>query len=143
MDANGNNRVDRDEVLAVIALYLFDEPINEAGPVTPPGADDPIEVSGEGTDVRRIDLSEGLWTLEASVTGNEKCFGNSCLGTVFFVDIESVAGGSASPIIESGTDWEGTVTFRVGTEIRDRLAPGKQVVSVDAVGSWTLRFTKE
>ena len=93
LDANGNNRVDRDEVLAVIDLYLFNEPINEGGSVTTPGADDPIEVSGQGTDVRRIELSEGLWTLEASVTENESCIGDSCYDSVFFVDIESVAGG--------------------------------------------------
>ncbi len=81
--------------------------------------------------------------MEAAVTGNEDCSFGLCSDTNFIVSIESVEEwGSALIANKIGTEWRGSVTVRVGGLFGD-LVPGKQVVSVDATGAWSLRFTLE
>ena len=110
------------------------------GPTTESGQS--ISVSGNGTDVREIELADGLWTLHMEMSRNRDCVLGTCVAALFAVEVESVAGTgyelAANTIAE---DWQGTVAFRVGSELLD-LAPGNQIVSITAAstGEWILTF---
>ena len=137
-------------ILAIIGSTLEDddsagrsftnEPTRSSEPVP-----DPIELTGSGTSTERIELSEGLWTADITVTGNESCFESiGCSPTNFAVTIESVSsdGGSELLVNEIEEDWGGSVLVRVEEGFMS-LAPGRQIVSVDAKGSWAIRFVRE
>ena len=54
--------------------------------------------------------------------------------------VESVNGDSRELLAnEIADEWTGSTTVRVGSGLFD-LAPGKQIVSVDAEGDWAIRF---
>ena len=101
---------------------------------------EPISISGSGTKTERVDLEAGLWTVEISITDNEDCGFGSCSETNFVVRVESVNGDSRELLAnEIADEWTGSTTVRVGSGLFD-LAPGKQIVSVDAEGDWAIRF---
>ena len=101
-----------------------------------------VEISGVGTKTKRIELSEGLWTVEMSVTNNQDCSFGSCYDDNFIVEVESVSEPNSELLAnEIVGDWTGSTTMRVGGFFG--LAPGKQFVSVDAMGEWTIRFVLE
>ena len=103
----------------------------------------PIHLEGVGTRTERVELVAGLWTVQASVAGNQDCTFGSCYPTNFIVQIESVDDGSFEGLVnEIGAAWSGSTTLRVGEGFL-ALMPGRQVVSVDASGAWTLDFTRE
>ena len=115
------------------------EPVAPAVTVIPPT---PIELSGEGKKVERITLVEGLWTIDASVTNNQDCSFGSCLASNFIIKIESAEDTGMDIIANEITeDWSGSATLRVGGLLG--LPAGKQIVSVNAEGAWTIRFTLE
>lgn len=89
-----------------------------------------------------ITLTDGLWTVAYSVTGNRGSFGSG--GTNFIVEIEAVAGGWELIANEIGTSVNGRTTMRVGSEILS-LSAGKAVVSVEAsaAANWTVMLTKQ
>lgn len=106
-----------------------------------PASGSEIELDGSGTETRNITLTDGLWTVAYSVTGNSSVYGS---GTNFIVKVESVAGGSELIANEIGKDVSGTTTMRVGSGILE-LSSGKAVVSVDAgtQAQWTVMLTKQ
>ena len=113
--------------------------------VTAPGelpiSGNEITLEGSGTATRNVTLTDGLWTVAYSVTGNQGDFGS---GTNFIVTVEAVAGGSELIANEIGTSVSGTTTMRVGSGILE-LNSGKAVVSVDAgpQAQWTVMLTKQ
>ena len=107
-------------------------------PIPPPP--EPINISGTGTVVESISLlSEGIWIVAIEVNDNEDCSLGSCSEDNFIVTIESVDGSSTEfPANEIAKDWSAEVTVSVGGLFG--LPVGKQVVSVDASGDWTISF---
>ena len=114
-----------------------------ATPVRPTAPQVPIEISGKGTNTTPIELQAGLWSVEISMTDNEDCSFGSCREAHFAIWVESVNGDSRELLAnEIANDWAGSTTVRVGGRLFD-LAPGKQIVSVDAEGDWAIRFVLE
>ena len=107
---------------------------------TQPPTPEPVEITGSGTAVETISLdSEGVWIVDLNVNGNEDCSFGACLEDNFIVTIESVDGANLEiPANEIAKDWSGEVTVAVGGLFG--LSAGKQVVSVDAIGDWTIAF---
>ena len=99
--------------------------------------------TGTGTRTERVNLDSGLWIAHIAVTENEECFASVCIPGNFIVQMESVNDGSQALLVnELAKEWEGSVTVRVGDGILE-LSPGPQIMSVDAEGSWSIRFEKE
>lgn len=127
-------------------ITLRPESRRAAGASTPassPDASGRLNLSGRGTATRRIHLDSGLWTVALQVSGNlDRTFG-SAIEDNFIVSIES-ADGDASAVLanEIAARWTGSETLRVGRGFL-ALAPGVQVVSVDATGAWELVFQRE
>ena len=108
---------------------------------TPPLGE--VSLQGEGTRTRNIELTRGLWIVQMQVSGNQDCSFGRCYDTNFVVWIESVDDSGRDLLVnEIGDDWTGSTTLRVGDDILDHPS-GRQVVSVDAVGSWDIIFTKQ
>ena len=105
-----------------------------------PGNRQQIVLKGTGTRTERIDLAAGLWTAAVQVVGNLEDFDNP---SHFSVEVDSVADGSYDLLVNVVDEvWDGSVIVRVG--IGDLgIAPGRQIVSVKAVGTWTIQFTQE
>ncbi len=101
----------------------------------------PISVSGEGTSTRTIDLSEGLWIVELSLSGSQGYLG------IVIEPVAVSANGSGRALlfneVMDSDDWSGSVTLRVGDDWSADIAPGRQIISVDATGSWQLTFTRQ
>ena len=105
-----------------------------------PGNRQPIALKGKGTRTERIDLAAGLWTAAIQVVGNHDGYGNP---PVISVEVDSMTGGRQALLVSViGEGWEGSVIVRVGGSDLS-LAPGPQIVSVKAVGTWTIQFTQE
>ena len=103
----------------------------------------PIEISGSGSATKRIELTEGLWSVSLTVEDNQTC-NRSCSPDFFDVDIDSVARSeSESLAFEYKKEWTGVAALHVGDEFSDDLAPGRQVVTVEATGTWEITFLKE
>lgn len=104
-----------------------------------------IRLFGSGCEARRILLTEGLWMVEASVRKNlDRSFGTPREG-VFEVEVHSTARPEAEPTVlarETGVSWSGAVPLRVGRDAGE-IAPGKQIVCVDACGDWEIVFRDE
>ena len=101
-----------------------------------------IVLSGEGTAVRRVELAAGLWTADMEVRGNaDTTFGTS-IADNFIVTIESAESGSTVLANEIATLWSGETPLRVGRGLME-VGPGRQIVSVDASGTWTIVFRNE
>ena len=92
----------------------------------------PVELMGHGEDTRTVMLPAGLYTVDMSVSGNQ--------GRNFIVWVESVGGGRDLIANDRAAEWSSRTTVRVGDW---KLAPGKHIVSVDAVGDWKIRIEKE
>ena len=109
-------------------------------PTPTPLPPEPINISGTGTAVESISLlSEGVWIVALNVNGNEDCSLGTCSEDNFIVTIESIDGSSTEfPANEIAKDWSAEVTVSVGGLFG--LPAGKQVVSVDATGDWTISF---
>ena len=127
-------------------ITLRPESRRAAGASTPassPDASGRLNLSGRGTATRRIRLDSGLWTVALQVSGNlDRTFG-SAIEDNFIVGIESVAGDASAVLAnEIAARWTGSETLRVGRGFL-ALAPGVQVVSVDATGAWELVFQRE
>ena len=107
-----------------------------------------VEISGSGTAIARVVLPRGFYTIQMTVRGNvDRSFGTA-IEDNFIVQIEAIEGTASMPGIlanEIASSWTGSTTLRVDGGFLDLLAhpEGKQVVSVDASGSWTLKFTME
>lgn len=114
-----------------------------AAPAASPDASGRLRLSGQGTATRRVRLDPGLWTVALRVSGNlDRTFG-SAIEDNFIVGIESVAGDASAVLAnEIASRWTGSETLRVGRGFL-ALAPGVQVVSVDATGAWELVFQRE
>ena len=114
-----------------------------AAPAASPDASGRLRLSGQGTATRRVRLDPGLWTVALRVSGNlDRTFG-SAIEDNFIVGIESVAGDASAVLAnEIAARWTGSETLRVGRGFL-ALAPGVQVVSVDATGAWELVFQRE
>lgn len=127
-------------------ITLRPESRRAAGAPTPassPDASGRLRLSGRGTATRRIRLDSGLWTVALQVSGNlDRTFG-SAIEDNFIVSIESAAGDASAVLAnEIAARWTGSETLRVGRGFL-ALAPGVQVVSVDATGAWELVFQRE
>ena len=117
-------------------------PIPTAAPTPTPTP--PVSLYGEGTDVRRIVLSEGLWIVEIVVQDNEDCSVGVCIPSLFAVWIESSEGGGRELLAnEIGNAWRGRSTLRVGGGLFSSIEPGKQLVSVEGSGTWEIHLTRE
>ncbi len=102
-----------------------------------------VELSGQGTSTKRVNLDQGLWTVAISVTGNENCDYGSCIAGHFSVQMEPVdEPGWELLANEIAGSWSGSTTVRVGSGYTADLPAGRQVVSVEAEGRWTLHFTR-
>ena len=97
-----------------------------------------VTLSGTGSSTKSFSLTSGLWIAELSLTGNEDCSYRSCIDDNFIVWINSVSGGSVLAANEIETSWTGSEVFRVGSSYLADLEPGRQVMDVDAAGSWTV-----
>ena len=103
--------------------------------VEPPTASDPSgPISGQGQDVKFVDLSEGEWIVEIEVSGNEGYFTES-----FEVDI-----GGSSVVYENERAWSGRKLITVGSAYDD-IPPGSTAIEVEAAseGTWTLTFIRQ
>lgn len=111
---------------------------------TPAPAPEAISLSGTGTSTETFSLPAGQWIVEVSVTGNEDCSYGSCRETNFIVWIKSVAGESYHRELvanEIDDEWRGSKSVKVGGSARSYsydLEPGRQILEVDAAGSWTV-----
>ena len=104
--------------------------------VDPPVASDPAEpISGQGQDVKFVNLSEGEWVVEIEVSGNE--------GPLFFTENFDVDIGGKNVVYESGHTWSGRKLVTVGNAY-DEIPPGRTGVEVEAESgaTWTLRFIR-
>ena len=102
--------------------------------VGPPMPSDPAEpISGQGQDVKFVDLSEGEWIVEIEVSGNE---GPRSFSDYFDVDI-----GGVNVVNERGHAWSGRKLIIVGS-VRNEIPPGSTAIEVDAESSatWTIRL---
>ena len=100
--------------------------------VDPPPASDPAEpISGQGQDVRFVDLTKGEWVVEIEVTGNQGVFSG-----IIEIDI-----GGKSVVIEGGHTWSGKKLVVVGSDYNE-IPPGSTAIEIKAQSgaSWTLTF---
>ena len=105
--------------------------------VDPPVASDPAEpISGQGQDVKFVNLSEGEWVVEIEVSGNE--------GTLFFTDNFDMDIGGKNVVDESGHTWSGRKLVTVGNAY-DEIPPGRRGIEVEAESgaTWTLTFIRQ
>ncbi len=103
--------------------------------VDAPPASDPTEpVSGQGQDVKFVDLPNGQWVVEIEVSGNKGGYIDN-----FGVDI-----GGMSVVDESGHTWSGRKLITVGNAYSE-IPPGSTAIEVEAESPamWTLTFTRQ
>ncbi len=126
---------------AMATALPTDTPEPTPMPTATPVVVAPIVLSGAGTKTERVELVEGLYTVDMRVENNENCDSGSCVPGHFSMQIESAEGAGFDLMAnEIAQDWSGSTTIRV---VGPRLSPGKQIVSVDAEGVWAIRFTLE
>ena len=98
-------------------------------------ADDVI--SGQGQDVKFVDLTEGDWVVEITVDGNRVCVtSSSCADGSFDIDI-----GGDSVVFEIAETWSGRHLISVGDSF-DQISPGSVALEVRAEveATWSLVF---
>ena len=110
--------------------------------IDPPPTLDPGEtISGQGQDVRFVDLSAGEWVVEMSISGNSYCPSgrNSCIETSFTIEI-----GGDNVAFESADAWSGRKLVTVGSAYSE-IPPGRTPIEVEAENSatWTLKFIRQ
>ena len=122
-----------------------------------PSGEEPVFVIGKGVSTNRITLERGLYTVTATVRGNSNRDLDEMRALLAELDMPDIGGSGdnfvarlespdsqfpellVNEIATRGT-WE--TTFRVGGWM-SALKPGRQIVSVDASGSWRLDFCRE
>ena len=89
-----------------------------------------LELSGSSTDVRFVDLTEGQWVVEMTVSDNGQHG-----GIAFKVGGESVAS-------LSGDEWSGRSLVTVGDDRFGQIPPGTTAVEVEVStgAAWSLNF---
>ncbi len=87
----------------------------------------PVKLSGRGTATNTVDLADGLYTVDISITEDI----DDGIPSHVSVEIEAVEGGQVLLVNQIGASWSGSVTLRVGSGPLD-LQPGSSIVSVDA-----------
>ena len=110
--------------------------------IDPPPTLDPSEtISGQGQDVRFVDLSAGEWVVEMSISGNSYCptARGSCLEASFTVEI-----GGRNVVFESADTWSGKKLVTVGNAYSE-IPPGRTPIEVKAESNatWTLKFIRQ
>ncbi len=98
---------------------------------TSTGTSEPsIELTGSGTDVRFVDLTEGQWVVEMTVSDNGRHEG---------IGIEV---GDETVASASGDEWSGRSLVTVGDDEYGQIPPGTTAVEVDVStdASWSLKF---
>ena len=102
----------------------------------PPALDSGETISGQGQDVRFIDLAAGEWIVDMRISGNTRCYGRSCLGAWFDIDI-----GGHGVVLERTETWGGRKLLTVG-DAYGEIRPGRAAIEVeaDSGATWTLRF---
>ena len=108
-------------------------------PQTPTPEPVTLMLSGQGQDIRPVELVEGYYTVSMSVRNNETCSTSSCSAELFEVDLEGAESGREDPVYEWMSEWSGTSSVRVGDGYSD-LPPGVIIVSVEAAqgASWEI-----
>ena len=99
--------------------------------VDPPAASSPADtISGQGQDVKFVELTEGDWVVEISVSDNDD--------TWFDVDV-----GGRGVVADLVDSWTGKQLVSVGDSY-DQILPGDVAIEVtaDSGASWTLQFTR-
>ena len=103
----------------------------------------PIVLTGTGGTTERIELQAGVWSVGLSITGNETC-GRICSSDFFDVDIDSVTSTKDESLaFEYAKEWTGAAALHVGHHFSDDLSPGRQIVTINATGTWEITFLKE
>ena len=89
-----------------------------------------IELSGNGTDVRFVDLVEGQYVVEMSVSDNGR------RGEITFKV------GDSSVASMRGDEWSGRSLVTVGDDEYGQIPPGRTAVEVDVStdGMWSVKF---
>ena len=105
-------------------------------------ASETIELSGTGDSSERIELDEGVWTVEFSVAENLACDSDSCNDAPIFVRINSTQGRSNILVSETASTLAVSKAVRLSDSAPD-LSPGQQRVSVRAEGDWLIAFVKQ
>ena len=108
--------------------------------VDPPPTLNPSEtISGQGQDVKFVELAAGGWVVEIAISGNSRCFGGSCSDASFDIDI-----GGDGVVLEWADTWNGRKLLGVG-DAYGEIPPGRTSIEVEAESSatWTLRFIRQ
>ena len=102
-----------------------------------------ITLRGSGSGTRTIDLAEGTYIASSAVGDNEDCSFGSCTTAYFGVEVESFNGDGWELLAnEISYTWWGDVLFRVGDGFL-QLSPGRQLVTVDAKGDWSITILRQ
>ncbi len=111
-----------------------------------------IDLAGTGPATRQVELTEGLWTVNASVNGNRNCSSGTCIPSKFIVFVESMADGTHYTFfafIELAADWSGSTPLRIGPQSEGfiSLDPDKPTVNVVVLAAdaaqWTITLRKQ
>ena len=101
---------------------------------------DPSEtISGQGQDVKFVELAAGEWVVEIAISGNSRCLGGSCSDASFDIDI-----GGDGVVLEWADTWNGRKLLGVG-DAYGEIPPGRMSIEVEAESgaTWTLRFIRQ
>ena len=98
-------------------------------------------ISGQGQDVKFVDLSAGEWVVEITISGNSRCSTvlDSCSEAYFTIEI-----GGDDVVFEDADTWRGRKLITVGSAY-DEIPPGRTPIEVEAESSaaWTLKFVRQ
>ena len=109
--------------------------------VDPPPAIEPSEtITGQGWDVKFVNLDEGEWVADIAVSDNIKCRGsnNRCSETLLDIEI-----GGDRVVYEIADAWSGRKLVTVGDSY-GKISPGKVAIEVEAAAgaTWTFKFSQ-
>lgn len=97
-------------------------------------------ISGSGNAVKYVTLTTGRWLVEASVSDNHGRFG---AGTNFSVSLVDPEGDHCELVANDiGTEVRDSAVVQISADGILTCPPGEFAVEIDAVGSWTVTFTK-
>ena len=108
-----------------------------------------IGLAGTGPGTRRVDLTEGLWTINVTVNRNRECSSNTCAPSELVVFVVTWADGKPYGdymVNETVADWSGTATVRVDHRFPS-VDPGKRAVNVGVLAAdaawWQITLRKQ